>query len=228
MTTNISLLTPTCDQPVGIALLERYVARQSVAPMEHIVVDDGDVPATLTMGQTHIVRPRHEEGFHSLAKNILVGLEAAKGDAILILEHDDHYHPAHTQVCLEALEREPSTSCRTLRYWNVAHRMSRLTRSTGALHACALRREHMHLLERAARECLADSVGGGLDARLWALARWQGHQTPTVTSMKSLPGRPGLGRGHRPSGRQWRDDRNGWTLRRWIGSDAGVYMRMRT
>lgn len=45
----VTVITPTADQPTGIALLERYMARQTVKPDAWIVADDGNTPASLTM-----------------------------------------------------------------------------------------------------------------------------------------------------------------------------------
>ena len=52
---SITVITPTADQPIGMRLLEKYMARQTVQPDEWIVADDGEVPARLALGQKHIV-----------------------------------------------------------------------------------------------------------------------------------------------------------------------------
>lgn len=88
----LSIITPTCDRPAGIALCERYMARQTLQPHEWIVADGGSTPAALTMGQVHLHHPG-ERGAANLAGNILRALDAVTGDAVVVWEDDDWYAP---------------------------------------------------------------------------------------------------------------------------------------
>ena len=87
----VTLLTPTCDQPTGMALCELYMARQTFhdwAPLQWIVVDDGVVPATLTLGQHYVRRERGADtGAQSLAKNLLAALPLVEGEYLILIEH---------------------------------------------------------------------------------------------------------------------------------------------
>ena len=43
----VSVITPTCDRPVGIRLLEQWMARQTRPPYEWIIADGGRRAADL-------------------------------------------------------------------------------------------------------------------------------------------------------------------------------------
>lgn len=222
----ISLITPTADQPTGIALAERWIARQTVQPDEWIVADDGNQPATLTAGQTHIVRPREHEGGRSLAGNVLAALEALTGDIIIVIEHDDWYSPGHIETCLERLTNSGATGSINQRYYNVEHRAFRLMKNIGsALCNTAFTADHKKGMRRAAEKAFRDGKIC-VDRYFWdALPRnyWDIHTVDTVVGIKGLPGRKGLGMGHRPDSR-WTHDMDGFVLRQWVGEDADIYM----
>lgn len=225
----VTLITPTADQPTGLALLERYMARQTAPWHQWIVTDDGDVPATLTMGQQHIVRARWEEGARSLAGNIRAAIPHVTGDAVLIVEHDDWYSPEHVATCVANLARAPLTGSRAQRYYNVSARAWITMKNVGsALCNTALRAELVPELDRAA--ALAHSLDSiGLDRIFWEANLSAGLVTDqqTVVGIKGLPGRKGLGLGHRPHGRPgWHHDPRGDVLRQWVGADADAYLAL--
>lgn len=224
----ISVITPTADQPTGIALAEKWMARQTVQPHEWIVADDGTVPAALTAGQMHIVRTRLHEGGKSLAGNIMAGLQAATGDVIIIVEHDDWYAPNHIETCIARLTRRGggATGSINQRYYNVQHRVHRLMKNVGsALCNTAFTSDHKRGMFRAAERAFRDGKYC-VDRHFWdALPRshWDVHDIDTVVGIKGLPGRKGLGIGHRPDNK-WTPDHDGHMLRRWVGEDADTYM----
>lgn len=226
---SITLITPTADQPMGLALLERYMARQSVKWDQWIVSDDGEIPATLNQGQEHIVRPRKEEGARSLADNLLAAIPRVTGDAVLIIEHDDWYAPEHIENSIKALEQAALTGSKWQRYYNVSARAWICMRNVGsALCNTAMRSSLLPELERSAR--LARRTDGiGVDRLLWEANMHHGYVdgSTTVVGIKGLPGRRGLGLGHRPHGRPgWHSDFHGEQLREWIGDDADAYLEL--
>src|SRR5690606_17362032 len=117
----ISAITPAPDRPRGIELCERYMARQTVQPHEWVVADGGQVPAKLTMGQVHLHQPS-PPGAANLAGNILRALDAVTGDAVVIVEDDDHYAATHLEACRDGLKHQPAYGCSRLIYFNVEHR----------------------------------------------------------------------------------------------------------
>lgn len=227
----LSVITPTADQPVGMALAERWMQHQTVQPDEWIVVDDGETPATLTLGQTHIIRERTQEGGASLAGNILAGLEIAEGDVIAIWEHDDYYYPNHLQTCVEKLtDRSGATGSSILKYFNLQHRLWIVMQNVGsALCNTALTRDHADKL-RAAAEPLLETGKHNLDGTFWASLHYKNKfltKQSTVIGIKGLPGRPGLGLGHRPeTSRRWQTDPTGLVLKEWLGPHAEPYLEL--
>ena len=230
----ITLITPTADQPTGLALAERYVARQTMPPDQWLVADDGTVTATLTLGQTHLKRHRAGEGAVSLAGNLLAAIPHATGDIIVIWEHDDWYPADYLATCVASLSRPGVwiTGTRRQRYYHLPSRRSIIMRNVGsALCNTALRAEALPILALAASSA-ARGGSYGIDRRLWTRIpdnRQHLHDEPGVVGIKGLPGRPGLGMGHRPDAatkrkRHWQADPAGATLRDWVGeADAAAY-----
>lgn len=226
----ISVITPTADQPYGIALAEAYMERQTVAPDEWIVVDDGVEHAVLTRGQTHITLPRRYEGGRSLANNILEALPEVSGDVVLIWEHDDWYAPNHIETCVKELRRFKATGSRIQRYYNVAHQLHIAMLNRGsALCNTAFTVDLLDKLKSAAMLAF-DTASIGVDRLFWdslEVSDKNIHTINTVVGIKGLPGRSGLGVGHRPlSGRRrkWRRDYRFSQLRAWIGEDYMNYL----
>jgi glycosyltransferase involved in cell wall biosynthesis len=221
---SVTVITPTADQPIGIALLERWMRRQTVQPSQWIVADDGLAPAELSLGQEHLVRERAHEGGRSLAANLLAAIKVARGERILIMEHDDYYAPDHIAVQLDHLGDHVATGARRIRYYNVAARGFKVMRNTGsALCNTALTREALPQLRAAAERCLGTGEIG-VDGLFWSAVRGQVHDVDTVVGIKALPGRQGLGVGHRHLG--WQLDPELEQLRAWIGEDVEHYAHL--
>lgn len=223
----VTVITPTADQPMGIALLERYMSRQTVQPDAWIVADDGDVPATLTAGQTHVVRKRAAEGGASLAGNVLATLDRVQGGVVIVMEHDDWYRADHIETCLRELRGFAATGSVWQRYYNVSQRCWKVMRNIGsALCNTAFTADKLPAM-RAACEQARSRNQIGVDRLFWESlpsAEKNITETETVVGIKGLPGRKGLGMGHKPDllARGWtRDD--GRKLREWIGADAAAY-----
>lgn len=228
----ITLITPTCDQPTGIELCEVFMQRQTLygrASIQWLVVDDGLVPATLTMEQTHILRAREPDCLpaQSFCRNLLAATPRITGDIIVFIEHDDHYAPTHLETIVAQLQGQAQLAGDDKqRYYNVKERRWRVFNNVGSsLCQTAMRRALLPRFESVVRKCLA-SEKFGIDRTLWDAtpAREQSLQrTDTVVGIKGLPGRPGIGVGHRPSGPAWTDDQDLAQLQAWLGADASLY-----
>lgn len=219
----VSVLTPTADRPVAFAFCETMMARQTVQPLEWIVADGGEVPVRCTMGQRHIHDPR-PPGASNFANNLLNGIDAAEGDLLVIVEDDDAYFAEHLEHMVAVAER----GYRIIgtediqRYYNVAARCWRIFDNVGAsLCQTAIRRELFPLFRSVIQQC----YGNGVDSNLWRSAgrnAWGFSYVMTVVGIKGLPGRVGLGVGHRPDAR-WHPDPELVKLGEWIGKDVERY-----
>lgn len=221
----ITAITPTCDRPVAFAFAEKYLARQTVQPDEWIVADGGNVPVKCNMGQVHLwqASPSGPENF---SRNLLTAMAAATGDIAIFFEDDDHYAPEHIQRMLDLVDRYQLIGADAKqRYYNVSSRCWRIFDNVGAsLCQTAIRRELWPAFETMIRACSAKG-SYGIDTNFWRSvpsSQWGIAHSKTVTGIKGLPGRPGLGVGHRP-GVGWTRDPHLHQLRAWIGADAAMY-----
>lgn len=221
----ITVITPTADRPAAWPLIERWMANQTIQPGQWIVADDGEEPAPLTMGQTHIRRPRKEVGGASLAKNILAAIPHVQGQIVVICEDDDYLKPNHIEVSTRMADSFGAAGCIWLNYYNLKFQAWRRIRNTcAALCNTAFHVEHLEKLADAAEESLYRKIYH-VDRLFWQRVSREGlHEIETVVGIKGIPGMPGIGIGHKTSG-HWNPDRDGSKLREWIGEDADLYGR---
>ena len=222
----VSLVTPTGGRPEAFALCERWMERQTyTGPLQWVVVDDVTPATQLTMGQ-EVVRPVPEwSGSHTLARNFKAGLNAAKYDAVVIIEDDDWYSPGYGQEMVERLERMPLMMLageRPARYYNVRDRSYRLPGNAA----------HASLCQTAFRLELVPKILGlitdetWIDLRIWSKIPGELYESYNVVGIKGMPGRTGIGTGHTQNGIP---DPELKVLREWIGpDDAWGYARWAT
>ncbi len=98
-----------------------------------------------------------------------------------------------------------------------------------ALAQTSLRREYLPFMQKAAMAALTKE-DYNIDSRFWstlASSDYTLHNDGQVIGMKGLPGRQGLGIGHRPNHkRPWRNDPTGKMLRHWLGEEAEAYLAL--
>ena len=230
----LTVLTPTCDRPAGLALAERWMARQSTQPDEWIVADGGSRPATCRARQIHIHRRDGGVGANNFVRNLLAGLDAVHPDCtrLIFWEDDDWYAADHLAATLALLDGSTApwiVGDPVQRYYNVGIRRYRCYPNKGAaLSQTGLAAAAFPHLRAVLTTCLT-AASYGVDGRLWVpmlIGQMCGILSPmqTVVGIKGLPGQVGLGVGHRPAIiAKWTADPALTTLREWIGADADVY-----
>lgn len=215
------------------------MARQTRRDFEWIVVDDGDVPITPTMGQIY-QRMEPSADTCTLQRNLITGLQVAgamKPDAILIIEDDDWYHPRYVELMAEELATARMAGEMRRLYYHVPTKgyLSCYNRKHAALAATGIRGSAIGEAIRSCQESLKDGRPY-VDLWLWGvmekiLPRWmrveeirQGRGRKLFSckklsvGIKGMPGRGGLGAGHDAS--PYRDfDRHGRVLREWVGEE---------
>lgn len=222
----VSLITPTGDRPVAFRFCEEYIARQTWVqngnPLQWIVVDDGTVPTECTCGQDY-VRRKPDGGPRSLHRNLIAGLRRAAYDRILIIEDDDWYAPEYIAHMAGLLETWELVGESRAKYYHVEHRRYRTFGNWRHASLCQTGfRQHLAAL---VEEC-CEPVSPFIDMRIWAfdLEKFLEPQSRMVVGIKGMPGRAGIGSGHRNVHRgRYHTDGDGSVLRSWIGADATRY-----
>jgi hypothetical protein len=224
----LTLLTATGCRPEAFALTERMMARQTyTGPVRWIIVDDGEQAQPVTFSRPgwmlEVLRPEPfwKPGDNTQGRNLLVGLNAVDKDArLVIIEDDDWYASDWLEVCNTYLDRASLVGETKARYYNVAQRVGRQLNNVGHSSLCstAMRGEAINVFRRA---CQVKQQF--IDIDLWRRHRdallFPGNR---VVGIKGMPGRGGIGMGHK-QGFNGQRDPMGTLLREWVGSDAEWY-----
>jgi hypothetical protein len=224
----LTLLTATGCRPLAWSLCERWMAAQDYADdVRWIVVDDGEEPLQVSPARAgwtvRVLRPRPywKAGQNTQARNLLAGLEEAGTGPLVVIEDDDWYAPTWLSVAAEALEHADLVGERRARYYNLALRRGRQLSNDKHASLCSTA---MHGRAIASFRSACALRPKFIDLDLWARHRsrhlFDGHR---VVGIKGLPGRTGIGMGHRNDFAGQSDPR-GALLRDWLGNDAEAYL----
>lgn len=229
----VTVITPTCDRPVGIRELERMMVAQTRQPDQWLVCSGGTVhPQVATAVMMPLLDPP-APGPANLVENLLHGLDFASGDVIVFVEDDDWMHQTHIERLVRQFEDAPRTLAAAgddmQRYYNLPLRLYRTFDNVGAsLCQTAIHRAMIPVFKAVAEGC-AKRGTYGIDTTFWReiLGSYETSlvRTKTVVGLKGLPGQPGLGVGHRPKGSGWLHDPTGQILAEWIGDEDAKHYR---
>ncbi len=240
--TGVTLITCTGGRPESLARCRDYVLRfenPDDLPIQWIVVDDVTVSHSvhdrkLISCSTHmdVLHPTHmwHPGENTLARNLLVAIPHVRHDAIMFIEDDDCYKPDYMRRQLERLEKNELVGEGESRYYHLPSSRWRIITNTAHASLCQTAM-HYTMLPSLALICRANH--DFVDFRLWQVKTLTpnliNYGEPHVIGIKGLPGRTGIGIGHRPDqGAGWHHDPYHETLRKWLGSDADLYIGSKT
>lgn len=197
----LSVITPTGGRPEGLALLAQYLNAQTVREFRWLICDDCDpespVPKMRDGITVEVIRPewRWQEGLNTHARSLTALLARCDGP-VVHCEDDDLYLPRHLEVMTMALESVDLVGQRVSHYWNAATRRYKALPGTvhASLGASAMKG---HALKALAGICAKQQTR--LDLELWRSFSGSKSLLETVTTVgiKGLPGRQGIGVGHR-------------------------------
>lgn len=229
----VTLITCTGDRPQALALCTLFVMRQAYSgPLQWITVNDasGFPPGANRLDHRNMTwlypEPAWRPGQNTLARNLLAAIPEVRYDKVLFIEDDDWYAPNYVEM--QAARLAPVVSivgAEDSRYYHLPSRRWRLMRNQGCASLCqsGIRAELLPFLADICKQ-----GGDFIDAQLWQCAT--GGRTLTggqaeCVGIKGLPGRPGIGVGHRPDSRpaEWTADPELTVLKEWIGEDVELY-----
>ena len=225
----LTLLTATGCRPVAWATCERWMMAQTYkGPVRWVIVDDGEEPQPVTFAREgwtlEVIRPLpYWSGKNTQARNLREGMKVIADDARLaIVEDDDYYAPDWLDTVDHRLGPDILFGESHTRYYSLPRMTCREMRNDSHASLCAT------AMHGKAVSCFRAAVDRGdkfIDLDLWR--RYRGHRrlirTHRVVGIKGLPGRTGIGIGHKEAF-QGHNDASGKTLIDWVGSDAAEHL----
>ena len=220
----ICCLTLTGDRHETLNQARYYFKRSYLEqPVDWVVIDDGIKP--YNPGDCVYFR-RTPDGPLSLARQFTFAFEHLSRlgyTDIVICEDDDWYSNVRIQLQIEALNYVDLHGWNKSFYYNVKNRVyhQNKNRNHASLYESAMKMDITKLLVKRIK---AHRLGSFIDIELWkikcnsSLDEQNGH----CVGIKGLPGRLGLGMGHKP-GRQYLPDKELIKLKNLINKDVRYY-----
>ena len=227
----LTLITMTGNRPVAWALCEQFMQRQTYqGPVRWIIVDDGQEAQPITFKREgwnlEIIRPEPfwQPGQNTQTRNIRAALAViTPADRIAFIEDDDWYSPNWLSIVDEKLNEADLVGERLAFYYNIRTKQyAQLSNGSHAgLCSTGIKGQAIDFLREI---CKVDRQF--IDIDLWKKPFGRRLFTSKeVIGMKGLPGRGGIGMGHKPQ-RAFKSDISGDVLRKMIGNDADLYFNL--
>jgi hypothetical protein len=224
MAGRIVAITVTGGRHEAWELCKRWVAAQTLMPDVWIIVDDclPSLQMNIDFVPIQVIYPNKvwRAGDNSQAANLLAALHlVCADDKILIIEDDDYYSPVYIERMVDALKYKDLVGESNALYYHVKDRVYKNCMNYGHASLCstALKGPAIQSLIRACQ-----SAPKFIDLDLWR--RFRGSQrlysTRYSVGIKGLPGRPGIGIGHKMKGAPDKDLK---ILERFLGNDVVHY-----
>jgi len=217
-------------RPEAWALCQLWMQQQEIREkVRWIIVDDGAEQQEITFKRRNwkleVVRPQPywKPEQNTQARNILAGLElVGADDRLIIIEDDDYYAPDYLAVVSSWLDYHDLVGEALARYYHVGERL---------YHECG-NQQHASLCSTAMKGAAIDQlrVVARLGEKFIDMALWKSfpgtkqlYGSRLCVGIKGLPGRMGIGMGHRMNGIRHRKDPGGMVLKSWVGRDWEHY-----
>lgn len=231
----LTLITCTGFRPEAFKLCVGYMKAQTFKEkLQWIIVNDdlksAELKPILNSLPAHIT-PELYQGpetwrptVNTHKGNVEQALQHVKGDKILFIEDDDYYSPNYLMHMNSWLDIADVVGEANACYYNVKLPGWRRMQNYNQASLCqtGLKASRIGLVNSALR------MDGNIDGNLWQLAHKQGVKClladdfTLCVGMKCLPGRVGIGVGHKVSG--FLPDPNLGILRKWLGAAALPYI----
>lgn len=229
MNSKITVITPTGDRPLAFALCQKWMAAQTRQPDQWLIIDDGKTMTSVDIqGGWHYVRrePKKNDPKFTLALNLKKALPLVTGDKIIIFEDDDYYAPTYIETMARMLETHVVAGIINAKYYHLP--TGGFYQNHNDRHASFAQTAFRKEILPAIREILDACQTPFIDIQIWETFRSQGKlfsdEHNIFTSMKGLPGRAGIGGGHKETIYRNHDTADREMLKRWIPKDYQVYI----
>lgn len=225
----LTLLTTTGERPEAWRICELLMNKQTYSGnVRWVIVDDGSIQQPVTFQRINwkleIVRPVPfwRVGVNTQSRNLLSGLEKiGKNERVVIIEDDDYYDSRYLSFISECLNKYDMVGEAPSRYFNVSTGRGRLLPNNKHSGLCSTAVKGMALEELRTSSRRNFKF---IDINLWK--KFNGskllYDSRMVVGIKGLPGRKGIGAGHRDTFGEPMD------LRQWIGDDVDIYKKLIT
>jgi hypothetical protein len=204
-------------------------------PIQWIVVDDfeapSEVPPFLKGNPVLCLRPKPfwKFGQNTLARNLLTAIPHVAHGRVLFIEDDDWYAPDYIAFMMGRLEHQDVVGETRAHYYHLPTRRGSILKNL--FHASLCQTGIKSELLSTLKQICETPAGNFFDVRLWSNAIADEDvitdlvESTRCIGIKGLPGRPGIGVGHRPDLMRegWTKDADLSLLRSWIGDDVEAY-----
>ena len=231
-----TVITPTGDRPLAFELSRKWMEHQTIKPIRWIIVDDGQVPMVLDNPKEYefYIRrtPVSQDPKHTLTINIKEALPFIVGEKVAFWEDDEYYAPTYLENMILKLDSYSMAGIGCAKYYHlptggyVIH---------GNMKHCSLAETAFHI---SILPMIQKFVDRGmeidwLDCNIWkAMGRdrcnksliFKDNEKTLFVGMKGMPGRFGIGIGHRTNSYKIHDDKNRSKLKEWVPEDYQTYL----
>ena len=225
----ITLITPTGFRPEAFALCVKYMKRQTYKEEIQwlISLDDNanfekpEMPENWNV-ELIVNYKKWRPGFNTQRLSLDHSLAFIKGDLIINIEDDDWYSPTYLDTYVALLGLADAVGIGNSKYYNLKTSSYKEMQNYAHSSLCqtAFRKELLPVFEQA-----INSGEKYIDIEFWRLAtnKLILSEFDQCIGIKGLPGRPGIGVGHRPDD-TFIPDYEMEQLTKWIGrKDAEAY-----
>ena len=228
MDTAFTAITPTGDRPVAFRLCQLYMSRQTIKPVEWIVIDDGRTPLEPPKDIPFLKYIRRErqpsDPIHTLRLQMIEALKYVTTERVLIMEDDDWYDPNYFNVMLGLLKEYDLVGQGDAVYYHIIHKRYHFCKNKGRASWCQTGFRSF-VIPKVVRICQL-GIDPFLDLSVWRIPDVRKRvllgERPLCVGIKGLPGRQGTTMG-------WTHplvftlDVDGKMLPHLIGEDSGLY-----
>lgn len=235
----VTCITCTGDRPLAFSLSKKWIESQKQKPSRWIIIDDGKVPIEEKLDASYIQyirrEPQETDPKHTMIMNLKEGLRHVLGDKVFIWEDDEYYSPDYIRDLSALLDKYEVVGIGRSKYYHLRSRTFYAHPNMGhaSLAQTCFRKSFLPPLNKIID---GDSF---LDIRIWGSINpgqvnlketgkseiiskdgrgyiFDDKKKSLYVGMKGLPGRGGIGSGHKGIGTH---DPTGSKLREWIWND---------